>query len=515
MSGVLHDIGMLDGEPGTDSEPEVTSGALGRLVALAQRAPETFTADVVDHAVQLVEHVNITALLAPLRHLARSRDSIARAVLAAGLVTLRQAPEIEAGRCVTDLRGHMESSDLDADVVRALVFLAGAPDDDLPFRRFRRIMDSRDPSGLRIAASTTPGTVVSVLREMLPGPVQPSSLIVAPGIVPRAARTVAGEFERICAATAVCALATSHPEVAAQLAAPLIRNLAVDSEDSFERVSLASVQHALATMIVLDLGDTGTQLEAAGRSASPELRQRLFGVYQGTARLLDPADRWRQPGDPQLATERRRSIFGQLLACCLARAAGDWGDHVRYEAANLADELADMEPGWAFENLDTFLGTFLIEMAQLVAAPNPSPLLVPGGDPPQMRALGAFTRRNSISSAARELLSCAEKVAQVDPVAACNAIVAMITAERDADHGPEAVWRLPENYMFTLQPALHGLTNPEAPSLVAVIVINGNSPVPSSWSRRKTAIQAGHRQHKGHTALDLSSGAEAATQGGS
>ena len=47
-----------------------------------------------------------------------------------------------------------------------------------------------------------------------------------------------------------------------------------------------------------------------------------------------------------------------------------------------------------------------------------------------------------------------------------------------------------ENYMFTLQPALHGLDNPEAPSLVAVIVINGNSPVPSTWSRRKTAIQA-------------------------
>jgi hypothetical protein len=43
--------------------------------------------------------------------------------------------------------------------------------------------------------------------------------------------------------------------------------------------------------------------------------------------------------------------------------------------------------------------------------------------------------------------------------------------------------------MFTLQPALHGLANPEAPSLVAAIVINGNSPVPSAWSRRKTAIQ--------------------------
>ena len=50
---------------------------------------------------------------------------------------------------------------------------------------------------------------------------------------------------------------------------------------------------------------------------------------------------------------------------------------------------------------------------------------------------------------------------------------------------------VPENYVFTLVPALHGLRNPEAPSLVAVIVINGASPAPSSWSRRKTAIQPG------------------------
>lgn len=43
----------------------------------------------------------------------------------------------------------------------------------------------------------------------------------------------------------------------------------------------------------------------------------------------------------------------------------------------------------------------------------------------------------------------------------------------------------PENYLFTLEPRLHGLDNPEAPSLVAVIVVNGNLPPPSSWSRRK------------------------------
>jgi hypothetical protein len=44
----------------------------------------------------------------------------------------------------------------------------------------------------------------------------------------------------------------------------------------------------------------------------------------------------------------------------------------------------------------------------------------------------------------------------------------------------------PENYLFTLEPRLHGLDNPQAPSLVAVLIVNGNMPTPSSWSRRKT-----------------------------
>ncbi|MEV4139872.1 hypothetical protein AB0J72_47900 [Dactylosporangium sp. NPDC049742] len=47
-----------------------------------------------------------------------------------------------------------------------------------------------------------------------------------------------------------------------------------------------------------------------------------------------------------------------------------------------------------------------------------------------------------------------------------------------------------ENYLWTLTPDLHGLTNPEAPSIVAALVINGNLPTPSSWSRRR--IRATH-----------------------
>jgi hypothetical protein len=46
----------------------------------------------------------------------------------------------------------------------------------------------------------------------------------------------------------------------------------------------------------------------------------------------------------------------------------------------------------------------------------------------------------------------------------------------------------PENYLFTLEPRLRGLDNPEAPSLVSVLVVNGNLPTPSSWSRKKTPV---------------------------
>lgn len=44
----------------------------------------------------------------------------------------------------------------------------------------------------------------------------------------------------------------------------------------------------------------------------------------------------------------------------------------------------------------------------------------------------------------------------------------------------------PENYLFVLGPKQHGMTDPNSPSVVVTLVINGNLPVPSSWSRRKT-----------------------------
>jgi hypothetical protein len=46
-----------------------------------------------------------------------------------------------------------------------------------------------------------------------------------------------------------------------------------------------------------------------------------------------------------------------------------------------------------------------------------------------------------------------------------------------------------DNYVGWLIPRLHGLDNPRYPSLVAVLIINTNLPVPSTWSRKAISTQ--------------------------
>lgn len=56
------------------------------------------------------------------------------------------------------------------------------------------------------------------------------------------------------------------------------------------------------------------------------------------------------------------------------------------------------------------------------------------------------------------------------------------------DHGrKEAPPGVIDNYMDWLKPSLHGCTDPRYPSLVGVLIVNTNLPVPSAWSRRRIA----------------------------
>lgn len=263
-----------------------------------------------------------------------------------------------------------------------------------------------------------------------------------PGTGGQAEDDPASEFGRICAANAVSALASTHPAVAAQLTDTLITSLGPGyGDDFFDDQPAASVQRALSTMLVLGAGDVITRLERAGRAAGSEVRERLFGVIQQTGRLLDPHDRWHEPGGAQPDGARRRELFGQLIGMCLARAAGDWGDNTRYEAADLASDLAGMEPAWASEHVNTFLGMFVTTIGQLDTTPV-APLIAAGGPSPHERALEAFTRQNSITSTARELLSAVENAAAAGPAAVCRTVTALIAEERDTGRGIEVAWWL-------------------------------------------------------------------------
>ena len=46
-----------------------------------------------------------------------------------------------------------------------------------------------------------------------------------------------------------------------------------------------------------------------------------------------------------------------------------------------------------------------------------------------------------------------------------------------------------ENYIGSLRPKLHGRDDPRYPSLVGVLIINTNLPVPSAWSRRRIEFE--------------------------
>lgn len=90
-------------------------------------------------------------------------------------------------------------------------------------------------------------------------------------------------------------------------------------------------------------------------------------------------------------------------------------------------------------HVNTFLGMFVTTIGQLDTTPA-SPLIAAGGPSPYERTLDAFTRQNTITSTARELLSAVENAAAAGPAAVCRTVTALITEERDTGRGIQVAW---------------------------------------------------------------------------
>ncbi len=437
MHGALEDIGVLDAEPDSDFDLNTRAAALRRLDVLADRAPGTFTADVIELVLGLIEHERVSELLDPLRRITRTRTDLASAVLSAALGTLRTGTDSHAAACVTELAEHLVADALDPQVLESLIIEAGAPDDRIGFAPRR----PNDPAPLRVAADVAPGRVITAVVDLLPLLAESSTLIVPAGALASSEPGHVDDFRRASAGGAAHALAATHQSVADALVDRLVRSLAVDSAEYSEEAPIHAAQRALAAMLVLGRHDVIDSVETAGRNAAKELRARLFRVIDLSARLVDPHDRWRTADDPRLADDEARAVREQLFAKCLTRVAGDWGSEVAYSAAGTVKVLAASDPVWAVRHIPAFLGAFLSVVEQASEPTGPT-LAVVEQTPAFLAGLEEFTRQTTYGSIARELLDAVQAAAGADPIAACDAIMSIVADDRDADRASAVRRRL-------------------------------------------------------------------------
>src|SRR5262249_10919 len=72
MQGALADVDILDADPSQPADAHVSEAALKRLVALAERAADTYSTEVVEHLAEIADQAFIVTLLSPLRRIAEA-----------------------------------------------------------------------------------------------------------------------------------------------------------------------------------------------------------------------------------------------------------------------------------------------------------------------------------------------------------------------------------------------------------------------------------------------------------
>ncbi|BAJ32532.1 hypothetical protein KSE_67740 [Kitasatospora setae KM-6054] len=440
MAGALDDIGVLDADPAAQPDGGA-AGARRRLAALAQRSAALFTAPVIDLAVDLAGQHNVIGLLTPLRHLARNRPEHAPAVLEAAMAVLRRAPVPDAGRCLADLLPTADQVGLDDNVVEALVYLAEPPQDSFAVPRPG---GAGDASGLRAAADIAPERVAAVLDGMLPRPAAPAGLLLPAGssAVPQEAD---GDGRRCAAASAIAALAQTHLDTVTPLAAPLLLSLGVDSADSYDLEPIGTTQHALAAILVLGDNLVAVQVEAAGQGAGQQVRERLIGVLDRAASVLQSDDRRRTAREVALDASRRQGLFDYLLTTALTRAGGDWGTECRALAARLIETLAQEHPAWALPKVPAILGGALLAVAdleQVSQASAAAALTTTGTMPVVLQALERMNHQTLLGSTVQTLVRAVEHTAQADAASVCQAVVEAVANDRASQQGDTVTWYL-------------------------------------------------------------------------
>jgi len=438
MAGVLGDVDVLDGDPASPAPPAERDAARARVGALADRAPELFSPEVVAACLTAVSSAGAFELLDPLRRLAVTRKEFAAEVATVSIEALRVGPVPWAGRCVAELSAHFTETAIDDNVCRSLILLAGVPERD----RFGRPEPTRanDPTGLLAAAQEIPDRIQRVLAAMLPPPPAPSVLVLPRSSPPGAAVSA---WERAAAAGAVRMLAPTSPSLAAALVRTLVLNLAVDPDDEYDDPAVPAIQRTLATLLVLDVGDVEGVVDEAGRRGGKELRKRLIRVLTIAADMTSNEPQMREAGDPIPDADRRAAVYDVLFRAGAARAGGDWGDDARFGGAELIESLAEQDPEAALGRLPSLLGV-LLSLLDAHKRPTTSLLLEAGlGTMSETEQfLDRMNRDSAFNSAISRLTNAVEATAAAGPAHVCSAFADLIADERDTERGSDLLWWL-------------------------------------------------------------------------
>jgi hypothetical protein len=435
---ILKDLEIVDASPSTEPEQESRQRAIARLTAVASRAPQLFTQEIVQEIGALIEEQAQLELLAPLRIVALDRPAIRDDVIGLALRILQTVADPEAARTLVQFSEELSNVDLLETVVRRLVTVACAPQ----YGNVGHLgpNTSQDPSVLLLAADLVPDVLEKLLDGMLPPPAPETPLLLPPAATDTEDKERVREFERGTAAAAIAQLLTRRPTLATPLLTSLVRNVVVEG-DHYDTYPSHRVAKTLALAIFLDIGDVPMKLETSGTAASEDWRERLFDVWEALAQLTDASGRSREADDPEIPDGDKPGMRDRLLEVSLSMMDGRWGSSVVLSAARLIERLADDAPAWAFTHRDALLGGAMTAL-QTMTKTGSAPLITPQQAQDPFAGLTAMNERTAFMSAAHSLLKSVGEAAKSEPMAVLLSLTKLLENERDTDAELELSYRL-------------------------------------------------------------------------
>lgn len=435
MTQAIHDLDAIDPDPKEDANREAAKDAIRRLQKLADRAPQTYSTEVVELMFNILVVDASSGLFEPLRTLAQHRADIQSRLTLQAIRVLTDRPYEEAARVLVQHAEDIAPGQLDRDVVRNLVLASYAPQHS----QFGQLGPRRttNPAALALAADRAPEVLVPVLQEMLPGPYVATELLLPPGTLGDADDSMA-EFARGAAAAATAQLAETHPRLATRLIPALIRNCVVP-KDRYAGYPAAQVAQTLALLLLRGHGDVARALESAGRNASDDDREQLFEVWQKFAHFAFERRHRDEARNPVLSPEEQLAVKNRVIDEAAKRFNGSWGADVAFHAGVLIEELAQQDPSWALSKCDVLLGGVLVAYQAMDATPQ-NTLATPQAPNPMLSAMEAYSRRQAFNSAAYRLLRAIQAAAAADANRIVASIETFMTVERDANIELQLRW---------------------------------------------------------------------------